>query len=779
MTLRSSAPAALALAWILAGCGLRSDQEPNPVRTSGPSNSSGQAPTLPGRAVDGETSAVLERAAALLPPVASSAPPAPGIAVLDPICEDPRLTAFGKGCMRWLNLQVGASPALASSPMLCSEDRVREELKRTDLALPESDVGRFGQMVGATHVLTGRLTGSGERIELTCHWIAVQNNQPVGVPVAISGTRAEVAQRLPELADNLSQALLPGAKPWPSAALPSPEALEMAGNLWWKSRARGAPPAGLATAPSSPLIELVRLRLLSHRGNAERAKALIDQSRSNPLAFCEIGSESYDALKAVSPKLTALRQQGAETYATIQAQRWLCRATDQYAAEKVAAVRSADLAPQNPQAWLNVSQCASAAAERIRNGRWANDLSSQDWARLTPLYSQAEQAVIHAVRLDSQYHAGWAKLAEAATFGSHPKLADSAQQAAQRLAPEDLDVYSWGLQMYQPKWFDRPDRLRETERQVLERSWPTDTNFSPFFAELDRNQMTALIQQLATRNLQRFESASRADPKDGYAHYQVGLALHWLRRYAESIERFRQAVSYAPEIGDAHVKLGEDCFLTQTDLAEGVKELRTGLSIVPQDGDGHFYLGWLLKNLRRNAEAIPELEAAARLKPYSGNAHTGLAQLYEDAGNKDGAEREYQKAVDLAADEPSTYTRYMELLVSRRKYSQAIQVGTFWRDNRPNLADPLIELSYVYGAARRFPESANAARAALRLAPTHPVAHINLGEALCETGQRAAGRAELQVALSSTNPAYVKEARRLLAKFPADTRPTPPAISRE
>jgi hypothetical protein len=40
------------------------------------------------------------------------------------------------------------------------------------------------------------------------------------------------------------------------------------------------------------------------------------------------------------------------------------------------------------------------------------------------------------------------------------------------LAPHDLSVYRWGLELYQPKWLNRPQQLVEVVRKAAEAGQP-------------------------------------------------------------------------------------------------------------------------------------------------------------------------------------------------------------------------------------------------------------------------------------------------------------------
>jgi tetratricopeptide (TPR) repeat protein len=79
-----------------------------------------------------------------------------------------------------------------------------------------------------------------------------------------------------------------------------------------------------------------------------------------------------------------------------------------------------------------------------------------------------------------------------------------------------------------------------------------------------------------------------------------------------------------------------------TDLAEVEGLLRKSISLDPRLADAHLQLGVLLHDLHRDADAIPEFQAAIRLKPDDPDPHYRLAQAYARAGDKQRSQEEFQ-----------------------------------------------------------------------------------------------------------------------------------------
>jgi tetratricopeptide (TPR) repeat protein len=78
------------------------------------------------------------------------------------------------------------------------------------------------------------------------------------------------------------------------------------------------------------------------------------------------------------------------------------------------------------------------------------------------------------------------------------------------------------------------------------------------------------------------------------------------------------------------------------DLEEVEALLRKSISLDPRLADAHLQLGILLHDRRRDQEAIPEFQAAIRLKPDDPDPHYRLAQAYIRAGDKERGQEEFQ-----------------------------------------------------------------------------------------------------------------------------------------
>ena len=107
-------------------------------------------------------------------------------------------------------------------------------------------------------------------------------------------------------------------------------------------------------------------------------------------------------------------------------------------------------------------------------------------------------------------------------------------------------------------------------------------------------------------------------------------------RFRGNWERARQAARQAlqadPEMGGAHLALGNVAFWHDWDWQTAERELRTALRRNPSDPDAHHDLAWLYVSAGRRAEAMESLARALALDPLSARTNMDSAWLLLQAG---------------------------------------------------------------------------------------------------------------------------------------------------
>jgi cytochrome c-type biogenesis protein CcmH/NrfG len=91
--------------------------------------------------------------------------------------------------------------------------------------------------------------------------------------------------------------------------------------------------------------------------------------------------------------------------------------------------------------------------------------------------------------------------------------------------------------------------------------------------------------------------------------------------------------------------------VAQNRYEESIDPLTHATQARPDSADAHFLLGKTYLKLKRGSKAVPPLNEALRLDPKGkSEAHLLLAALYNAAGLKDRAAREYEQFLTKLPD---------------------------------------------------------------------------------------------------------------------------------
>lgn len=130
-----------------------------------------------------------------------------------------------------------------------------------------------------------------------------------------------------------------------------------------------------------------------------------------------------------------------------------------------------------------------------------------------------------------------------------------------------------------------------------------------------------------------FREAIEADPSDGRAHLDLGLALEMLERLEDAEGAYRAAIEASPQLAEARNNLGV-----------------------------------LLRDTERTAEAVEVLREAVRVRPGFASAHLNLALALEESGDAEAAATSYRRVIELAPREPTARIQlgYLQLATGDR-----------------------------------------------------------------------------------------------------------------
>jgi tetratricopeptide (TPR) repeat protein len=141
--------------------------------------------------------------------------------------------------------------------------------------------------------------------------------------------------------------------------------------------------------------------------------------------------------------------------------------------------------------------------------------------------------------------------------------------------------------------------------------------------------------------------------------------------------------------------------------------------------------------------------------PDNARAHNNLANLLDDAGRGDEAERSYERAITLQPGYALAHFNLANLLARQNRLDDAIARYRESLRLEPGSADTHLNLGNTYALQGRWPEAKAEFDAALRLNPEDAAAHNNLGDALFHLNRPAEAVPHYEAALRVfSNPTF-------------------------
>lgn len=189
--------------------------------------------------------------------------------------------------------------------------------------------------------------------------------------------------------------------------------------------------------------------------------------------------------------------------------------------------------------------------------------------------------------------------------------------------------------------------------------------------------------------LEQFQTVLRARPEDVPARLQLATALMARHDWRSARAELEHVLRLEPDVAQAHYSLGVVRY-TEGDLAGAIESYRRVLAREPGHVDARYNLALILKLTRRDAEAAPELLAAAEAGFPKAQYFVGVAYA-----NGLGVERDLARAIAWwfrAADQPVPQAgealaqlRQVALGRARRPAAERDAASRAFRDYRETL----------------------------------------------------------------------------------------------
>jgi len=168
--------------------------------------------------------------------------------------------------------------------------------------------------------------------------------------------------------------------------------------------------------------------------------------------------------------------------------------------------------------------------------------------------------------------------------------------------------------------------------------------------------------------------------------------LERLRRLADAVEAYRQALKLAPKRIDLRLHRAR-LQVRGGAVKDAIKELKRIVREKPKLAEAHLFMGIALADLGKEAKAKAAYQRALVYKPGLGEAHFKLGQIYYDANDNSAAFKHLQAASKAASKDARWWSNALFLLAQvaerlKKKpaaiaaYKQVVKIASAGDSNR-------------------------------------------------------------------------------------------------
>jgi len=254
---------------------------------------------------------------------------------------------------------------------------------------------------------------------------------------------------------------------------------------------------------------------------------------------------------------------------------------------------------------------------------------------------------------------------------------------------------------------------------------------------------------LKVKELLRPSKAGTTNP-EAWEQYLRGRYM-WNRRDEESIRLsisyFQEAIRIDPRYAQAYAGLADSYSLLPSAevgaaspsemMPQAKRAAQKALELDEKLAEAHTSLGYVELVYEWNRQgAEQQMKRAIELNPDYGLGHQWYAHLLESSGRLDEALKELRLAQELDPLSPSVYAALAQTYYFKRDYDQAIASSNEALEKYPNFVLGYINLGRAYLGKKMYPEAIAALQKASELSHEGPGSTTALGYAYALAGKR-------------------------------------------
>jgi Flp pilus assembly protein TadD len=248
--------------------------------------------------------------------------------------------------------------------------------------------------------------------------------------------------------------------------------------------------------------------------------------------------------------------------------------------------------------------------------------------------AEARADLEQASRADPKNAYVWTALAQTYLKANEPKLASSAAETAEKIAPQD-PVVSHALAMYYSE-IGQLQHAAKLDAQIA---------FQATKALLERGDFTQAADMA--------QSGLAGHSKDAQLVLALGVARYGQRRFDDAVVQFLRVIQIDPQIDQPYVFLGKMLDQAGSHLDEITRDYEAWTARDPQNAKAQLLLAKaLIAANNRDPRAESLLRKSIALEGADWEAHYELGVLLEGKHDYPGAAKELERSIELDAKQP-------------------------------------------------------------------------------------------------------------------------------
>lgn len=245
--------------------------------------------------------------------------------------------------------------------------------------------------------------------------------------------------------------------------------------------------------------------------------------------------------------------------------------------------------------------------------------------------------------------------------------------------------------------------------------------------------------------IQTFEPLLKSEPRSSPEALRlvtlIGLAHYGLGEFAAAVPYLKRAAAAEPRNLPLRMTLAQSC-LSSKHYQCVLDVYREILTINPNSAEADVLAGEAYDELKNDAGALEQFQAAVKADPKLPNVHFGYGYLLWKASRYSDAAQEFKAELANNPDHPLALAYLGDTQIKLNHADEAMPNLEHALRLQPSLAIAHLDLGAVYQTLGRKDDALRELKIAEKLSPNDPMVHWHLGRLYRSMGQKEDAKAE-------------------------------------